>query len=357
MVITDSLQVTPAYLTATLRASGALVSGQVEQVVVEIGDSNWSKIVRLRLAYSDDARGEMPGALLLKLCRGTFGRSEVDYLTHDYAHVADAPLPRCYDAQIDETIPAYHLLMDDLSATHQSNFQTTPTLGYGEALAEAAAALHAPYWQPEQRAVLGSVEPPAAQFERYLKHSVQGLEPLFAATQNDITKDEQELLRNIFAWHPVAVRTRLRDSRGLALIHGDLNPGNILSPRTGDGQIYLIDRQPFDWSLTVWLGVSDLAYAMVHWWPTELRRAFEQPVLRRYHQALVQRGVNDYSWAQLWDDYRLMAVLSLYVAVEWCVLPEDRERMRWVWFPQLQKALAAYADLGCAEWGIGAQLY
>jgi hypothetical protein len=42
-----------------------------------------------------------------------------------------------------------------------------------------------------------------------------------------------------------------------------LNPGrgnwsagasNILVPRQGDRPIYLIDRQPFNWSLTAWLG-------------------------------------------------------------------------------------------------------
>jgi hypothetical protein len=112
--------------------------------------------------------------------------------------------------------------------------------------------------------------------------------------------------------------------------------------------VYLVDRQPFHWSLTAWLGVSDLAYAIVHWWDTPLRHELELPVLREYHATLMHNGVHDYGWDQLWYDYRLCAVQSLYVASEWCLLESDRKNLRWVWFPQLEKSMAAFTDLSCA---------
>jgi len=80
-----------------------------------------------------------------------------------------------------------------------------------------------------------------------------------------------------------------------------------------------------------------------------MRRRWEMPILRRYHDALVGRGVADYPWEQLLRDYRLCAVQSVYVAVEWLVLEGDRTRMRWIWEPQLHKAMAAYLDLRCTE--------
>jgi thiamine kinase-like enzyme len=135
----------------------------------------------------------------------------------------------------------------------------------------------------------------------------------------------------------------------MCLVHGDVNPGNILAPRAEPGRIYLIDRQPFDWSLIAWLGVSDLAYLLCSFWPEETRRRFELPILRHYHAALAARGVAGYSWERLWDDYRLCAVQSVYVAVEWCVLAEDRERMRWLWTLELRRAMAAFAELRCRE--------
>lgn len=348
-VITDPNQVTPAYLTVALQQSGALVSGHVDRVDVEAGDGTWSKIVKLRPQYSSDAQGNLPPALLLKLCAGTFGRSEIDYLTRDYVHIAGAPIPRCYDAQFDQAIPAYHVLMDDLSATHRNGWEREPVLEDALAFAEAVAALHAPYWHAEQRTALGHVEDSAEQFERYLAHTIVGLEPLLEHTQSDIDDKQRAILSTVFKRHPAAVRERIRNPHGLTLIHGDLNPGNILRPIAGARPVFLIDRQPFDWSLTTWLGANDLAYAIVHWWPTGLRQTWEEPVLRRYHAALIEHGIADYPWEHLWNDYRLTAIQSLYVTVEWCVLPEDRTAMRWVWFPQLQKALAAYEDLGCAE--------
>src|SRR5262249_7242466 len=142
---------------------------------------------------------------------------------------------------------------------------------------------------------------------------------------------------------------RAQNLSGITLIHGDANPGNILTPITGDRPIYLVDRQPFDWSLTRWLGVSDLVYAMVVSWETPVRRNLEEPILRRYHAALRARGVTGYSWEQLYADYRFCIVEAIAVAVEWCALEEDRKRMRWLWSSHLRRALAAFEDLGCAE--------
>jgi hypothetical protein len=133
------------------------------------------------------------------------------------------------------------------------------------------------------------------------------------------------------------------------LLHGDVNPGNVLAPLAAAGPILLVDRQPFDWSLTRWLGASDLAYAMVPWWEPPARRLLEMPTLQRYHAALCARGVTDYTLDELESDYRLCIVEAVGVAVEWCVLEADRERMRWLWRHQLRRALSAYEDLRCAE--------
>jgi Ser/Thr protein kinase RdoA (MazF antagonist) len=135
---------------------------------------------------------------------------------------------------------------------------------------------------------------------------------------------------------------------GACLVHGDVNPGNVLLPRAGAGPVYLIDRQPFEWSLTRWLGVSDLAYLMCAFWPAEQRRARERRMLSRYHAGLLALGVRGYDFDALWDDYRLCAMQTAHVAIEWCVLAGDRERMRWLWSAQLERAFAAMDDLGSA---------
>jgi hypothetical protein len=63
----------------------------------------------------------------------------------------------------------------------------------------------------------------------------------------------------------------------------------------------------------------------------------------------MRRGVTDYSWSQLVTDYKLCAVQSVYVATEWCSVPEDVKRMRWLWEKQLERALTAFFDLECSS--------
>ena len=128
----------------------------------------------------------------------------------------------------------------------------------------------------------------------------------------------------------------------------DVNHPNILVPINGDRPIFIVDRQPFDWSLTTWLEVYDLAYAMVLYWESETRRRLEKRMLRRYLDTLVENGVEDYSWEQLFDDYRLSVAMGIYVATEWC---RGAGYEKWIssWLSMLQRSLKAVDDLACYE--------
>jgi hypothetical protein len=88
---------------------------------------------------------------------------------------------------------------------------------------------------------------------------------------------------------------------------------------------------------------------MVLWWDIPVRRDLEVPTLRCYHAALEARGVTDYTFERLIEDYRLCIAEALAVAVEWCVLEEDRERMRWLWNRELERGMVAYEDWRCDE--------
>lgn len=137
---------------------------------------------------------------------------------------------------------------------------------------------------------------------------------------------------------------RAQDPHGIALVHGDLNPGNILVPHERIGPVLFVDRQPFDWSLTRWLAASDLACAMVPWWRTSVRRRLEPRVLAHYCESLQRRGVRDYPLSRLQTDYRLCLATTVAIPVEWCIRDADRDRMRWLWTRQLRRALAAHED-------------
>jgi hypothetical protein len=83
---------------------------------------------------------------------------------------------------------------------------------------------------------------------------------------------------------------------------------------------------------------------MAHWWYSERRRSLEKDLLRQYLNRLHEQGIKDYNWEQLWYDYRLSVIESLYVPA----LSGGGED-KYNWYPQLEKATSAFEDLDCAE--------
>ena len=352
-VITSIDQVTTRWLTSVLAARGALINGAVAAFDVDPGRGNWSTNARLNLRYTAGSQGALPRRLFLKmvntdLANGSFDSSEVNYYTRDYEGVAGAPLVPCYDAAFSGQLKRYHILLDDLSETHIEASEKAPTLAYGLALADGLAAIHARWWAAGRFLELGAAMHTAGQIQRFVDASKPGAAHILDHFQNELKPHWPDAIRTLYARHPQALISRTQDDNGFTLIHGDAGCYNILVPRQGDQPIYLIDRQPFDWSLTTWLGVYDLAYALVLDWEIELRRRFEADILRRYHEQLTRNGVGGYTWEQLLHDYRLCVATCVYVAAEYFTGSVDGP-----WIPirllKLQRSLTACDDLHCDE--------
>lgn len=311
-VLTDSNQITTAWLSEKL-------SQVVTQLMLHTEASNWASQVRLQATLDDGTTR----ALRLKLCLGeTFGSSEVEFYTCDYATLADAPLVRCYDAQFESGV-GYHILLDDLSETHHDRKEAPPTLEYGLAVAEALGRLH--------RHHAGSQPvPDDSVWERYFAEIRPGVLPMEEATGQAFAER--------FEHHAQALRTRWSDPQGQSLLHGDLNSSNILTPKDSESPVYFLERQPFDWSLTYGLAAYDLAYFLILWWPEEIRQAHEAEIVRRWWEAFAQAG---YSWEQALSDWKLSVEQCLHVPLEWCSKPKTVETMRWLWSFQLARVQAA----------------
>ena len=353
IVITSLEQVTPEWLTAVLSRDGVLIKGAVQAFDVGTGQGNWSDNAHITVHYAAASQGTLPAHLFLKLVNTDledefFGPSEVDYYTRDYVDVIDAPLIRCYDAAYSEEKRRYHLLLDDVSPTHITAGSQLPTLDYGLALAEAFATLHARWWGAQRLAEVDAPIHDAHHIQRFVDIAEPGVEHIIRHCAAALKPHWPDLMRDFFAYHPAVMIARAQDTNGFTLIHGDAGPYNIMVPREATRPLYLIDRQPFDWSLTTWLGVYDLAFAIVLDWDSDRRRQLERPVLQHYHQHLLRRGVTGYTWEQLWDDYRLAAAMGISVATEYCRGGLNEPAQKY-WLPRLQKSLTACDDLACAE--------
>jgi hypothetical protein len=336
-----------AWLTGVLRASGALATGEVEAVAAEVLGGTWSQTIRLRPRYRAAAAG--PSSLILKLVGGehaVFDRSEVDYYTRDYAGLA-VPLPRCHHAAYREAPRGYHLLLDDLADSHDVAWDLPPAR-WAEPLADAVARLHAARWGDAALAAICAARPDAAALTRYLGHVQGGLAPLLDLTADTLPATWREALTTTFDRLPAVLPAPAAGP--LTLIHGDLNPGNLLVARdpSHPQPLYLIDRQPFDWSLRVWIGAWDLAYPLVLFCEPAERRRWQDIVLDRYRRGLANAGIA-VSDAELRRDYQLAIAQCLAHAVEWLVVPADRTEKRWLWELQLARAMDAYLDQRCAD--------
>jgi hypothetical protein len=351
-VISSLGQVTAEWLTDVLTRSGALDVGKVESYTVLTTERELSSNARLNLTYSDNARGALPRNLFLKMVKldmedEFFGPSEVNYYIRDYVGVPDVPILRCYDGVYSEAAGGYHILLDDLADTHVPSREKPPSLEHGFVLAEGLAAMYAHWWGRERLIEAGEPIPDAAAINRFVSIARPGVEPILAECADQLAQHWPAAIYDLYQKHPSAMIDRTRDGCGFTLIHGDTNQSNVLVPIEGHRPIYIIDRQPFDWSLRTWLGVYDLSYNLVLKWDADVRRQLEEPILRHYLDHLTRRGVRDYSWDQLWDDYRLSAVMSVYVATEWCRGGLNRETQQY-WLPMLQRSMTGFDDLDCA---------
>lgn len=352
-VITGTQQITAIWLNRVLNASGALSKGEIVHFDIKVDERELSSSVRLTLTYSEDAAGAKPAKLFLKLVRldmedEFFGPSEVNYYRRDYVGIRHAPIPHTYDAVYSEAQGCYHILMDDLSDTHVTAHNRTPTMDYGRALAEGLATLHAHWWGQTRLLEIDESRPDAQAIQQFTTISKLGASLIIDACADELKAHWIEAINRIYDAHPRLMVQRTQDDTGFTLIHGDVNRNNILIPINEDHPLYLIDRQPFNWGITVWLGVYDLAYVMVLYWDVEIRRTLEMPVLRHYHKCLIRQGITGYTWEQLWDDYRLCVMMGVYVATEWC-RTELRLDTHQYWMPMLQRTLTAVDDLQAVD--------
>ncbi|HKQ53173.1 MAG TPA: hypothetical protein VJT74_12445, partial [Pyrinomonadaceae bacterium] len=119
--ITSEEQLTPEWLTETLRRNGYLARGRVSRLGLEHFKTFFAHIYRLAVTYSPGAAPSLPPRLLLKAyftdneASARMGRDEVLVYRVLAQMMTDPPIVRCFDAFASADSRGSHLLLEDLS--------------------------------------------------------------------------------------------------------------------------------------------------------------------------------------------------------------------------------------------------
>jgi hypothetical protein len=351
-------QVTPAWLTEQLRASGTIGSDQTvlsfTTTPVGEGVGMLGVIAKLTLAY-DGGHGAVDTVIVKcatpNLANRAVGMAfrvyerEVRFLKELARHTREG-LPGVYFADIEISSGDHIVVMEDLSAYRPGD--QAAGCGADEAAfgIDVMAGLHAAWWGATDPALewvpridsemqlsgmsggfAAGWEPAIAAFGHLLPEEIRGIGPRFQAAIPE--------LHARMAQAPIT------------LAHGDFRLDNILfGVEEGHYPMVLLDWQ----GLILSKGTQDLAYLLTQNVHIAERRAHERDLVARYHAKLVEHGVTGYTLEQCWEDYRLAALyLFNYVIVIAGTLDPGNERGRAFMSGMVERAGAAMVDLDLAS--------
>ncbi|SFM17480.1 phosphotransferase family protein [Variovorax sp. OV329] len=330
---------TPAFLSEQvsprLKLQGAVLLSVTPR---EIEASGYlSDLVGVTMAWDDQT--DAPTSAVLKVSHVGFGQPELPFYEHIARRLNCSVVPKFYCGGVDDSTGRTWLLMEDLSGSHErpSSAPLPPTFERSALIVEALARFHAAGTNQDWSDAGQSL------WER-LRSSEwldAACERLFAQAGDALDACVRDAYARFLLGFPALIE-RAERLKGRTLIHGDAHVWNWMLPRDGASETpKLIDWDGWHWGVGVW----DLAYMMAIQWDRGVRYRFEMPLLDRYHSALTDSGVTDYSREALQEDYRLAVLLHMRTPIARFA----RNMSAYVWWPQLTRIQHAVEDLRCLD--------
>lgn len=333
--------ITPHWLTARLKESGALPAGAVASVAVRLVEqSNVAQSAHVVIEYDRGAPREAPRRLFAKISE--FEDPLADIIAGEFAFYAKAPpenlpLAACYAAVQDHASGITCILLEDLSTTHmQSKWPLPPSVAMCEAAVASLARLHAHWWKGDVSGTSAFGRALREDQQRLARHC-QLLVPDFLDNLNDrLAPERRALIRKI-----CNRRFYLdRHSPAMTRMHGDAHLWNVMFPRdaTRHGCVFV------DWEDSRYgIAAADLAYMIaLHWYP-ERRARHEAHLLRTYHEVLTSQLAIGYAWEDLMADYRIGHLQNLVVPIYQHVMGTPAH----ICWSHLERWFLAFEDLEC----------
>jgi hypothetical protein len=239
-------------------------------------------------------------------------RREVAFYKEIAPRVRAPVLARCYGVVFSEDDGAFHLLLEDLRASHrklESDFVSRPGEPALRALISAAAPVHAAFWEHPDLEALDPLKSPD-ELRAFYDHYAAELERLAPKVMSN--ERLALFVRGHEALAEIVKRGAGRRDRR-SIVHADAHPRNVLMPRAESGE----SARLIDWER--WMATSptrDLAYVLSFGYAPAAKRALRTRALHRHFEMLGEAGVSNYAWPQYLDDYH-RAVLACLPNLVW----------------------------------------
>ena len=132
----------------------------------------------------------------------------------------------------------------------------------------------------------------------------------------DVASRFPEFVADLFDW--------VIEPNAATIAHTDLRLDNLFFDHAG--RVARHDHRLA--AVGALMGALDVSYFIAESLATEDRRVHERALLERYHAGLVAGGVTDYSFEQLYDDYRVSLFTQLSIPVIGSSMDPGNERGR-----------------------------
>ncbi len=346
-IFTHPNQISPEWLTECLRAKGSLSQGRVMAISGTQKESISAFVGKITVEYSEDASPNAPKELFLKTGYSNDPENEdwegeVFFYNHIARDCHSVAIP-CYDAAYAPNPARFHILLEDLTSSHTDiPWPLLPTPEQYAQIVRCLASLHVLWWNNPRLGVEVKPRFPEVTFDVWFRTWEEQLKYFFDFLGDRLLSRRKDLYEWALPRLLKRIEQRRQNKQHLTIAHQDAHPYNFLFPKDKTSQTTrLVDWATWD----VEFGARDLAYLIaLHSFP-EQRALIEKPLLHQYHDCLLSGGVSNYSWEQLWEDYRLFAAWNVLIPIEQCYWKVPTH----VWWFHAERSILAFDNLNCIE--------
>lgn len=343
-VIRSFGDITPDWLNATLSFDPATVSSCR---ITRVWDTVTTRVALVSLNYKVVEPGK-PTSVFIKLAKQNESQELKKLCAREvlfYSHIAGLMpaqcIPRCYLAVHQQENDDFCIVLEDLSQTHfQTEYPVPLSVSWCRRALTCLAQIHAAGWNKgELEPVLGgfttkeSVEHWSDLLRKAWKEFSLFLGDRLANGRRQIIEEVMDNINRVLG--------RGLKTEQLTILHRDTHLWNFFFPMEEQGDVKL-----FDWQLCEYgLAADDLVPMMALNWFPERRSRFEKVLLKEYHSALSEAGVEGYSLKELETEYQWSVLKGICTPLwQWY-----HKVPAWIWFNNLEKILLAVEDLSCME--------